>query len=157
MRNEITNKEFFARYGIFVGIIIVLFGLLIYPIKVSQKSWINNLRSNIEFVLDEREPNGWIVESPVPIKNSFCLSAACYNARNRTSGELYKAVILRTQTLYGPLPGVFLVDSEENVEFVGFASLHGRIAEQIKNFNKSDKSERISFWKEKIPYILKDN
>ena len=53
MRNEITNKEFFARYGIFVGIIIVLFGILIYPIKVSQKSWINNLRSNIEFVLDE--------------------------------------------------------------------------------------------------------
>ena len=71
MRNEITNKEFFARYGIFVGIIIVLFGILIYPIKVSQKSWINNLRSNIEFVLDEREPNGWIVESPVPIKNSL--------------------------------------------------------------------------------------
>ena len=28
MRNEITNKEFFARYGIFVGIIIVLFGMM---------------------------------------------------------------------------------------------------------------------------------
>ena len=61
MKNEITNKEFFARYGIFVAIIVVLFGILIYPIKISQKSWINNLRSNIEFVLDEREPNGWIV------------------------------------------------------------------------------------------------
>ena len=57
MKNEITNKEFFARYGIFVAIIVVLFGILIYPIKISQKSWINNLRSNIEFVLDEREPN----------------------------------------------------------------------------------------------------
>ena len=62
-------------------------------------------------------------------------------------------MILRTQTLYGPLPGVFLIDSEENVEFVGFASLHGRIAEQIKN---NAKSERIHFWKEKIPYILND-
>lgn len=153
MRNEITNKEFFARYGIFVVIIIVLFGILIYPIKVSQKSWIKNLRSNIEFVLDEREPNGWIVESPVPIKNSFCLSAACYNARNRTSGDLYKVMILRIQTLYGPLPGVFLIDAEENVEFVGFVSLHGRIAEQIKH---NDKTTRIQFWKEKIPYILND-
>ena len=157
MTNDHTYKVFFINYGIYVAILVILFGILLYPVKVAQKAWQKNLKANIEFVLDEREPNGWIVESPVPIKNSFCLSAACYNARNRTSGELFKAVILRTQTLYGPLPGVFLVDSEENVEFVGFASLHGRIAEQIKNFNKSDKSERISFWKEKIPYILKDN
>ena len=62
-------------------------------------------------------------------------------------------MILRIQTLYGPLPGVFLIDAEENVEFVGFVSLHGRIAEQIKH---NDKTTRIQFWKEKIPYILTD-
>lgn len=152
MKNEITNKEFFIKYGILAAIIVVLFGILIYPIKVSQKSWKNSLRANIEFVLDEREPNGWSVEDCVPLKNPFCLNAACYNARNRTTGELYKVMIIRIQTLYGPLPGVFLIDKSDEVQFAGFSSLHGRISNQIKN-NK--KTARIEFWKAKIPDILK--
>ena len=152
MRNEITNKEFFARYGIFVGIIIVLFGILIYPIKVSQKSWINNLRSNIEFVLDEKEPNAWTVEKPIKIKNPFCLSAVCFETRNRKTGEMYKALMIRIQSFYGPLPAVFTVDKNNNVELVGFASMHGRIFNQTntRNINK-----RLEYWKTKIPEIIK--
>ncbi len=153
MKNEITNKEFFIRYGIFVAIIVVLFGILIFPIKASQKTWTKSLRSNIEFVLDEREPNGWSVENSIPINNPFYMNTACFNARNRSSGELYKVIIIRIQTLYGPLPGVFLIDNNMNVEFVGFSSLHGRIANQIK---ENKKSVRIEYWKRRIPDIIFD-
>lgn len=153
MKNEITNKDFFIKYGIFAAIVVILFGILIYPIKVSQKVWTNSLRSNAEFVLDETEPNGWSIENCVPLKNPFCLNAACYNARNRTTGDLYKVMIIRVQTLYGPLPGVFLIDKNNQVQFIGFSALHGRISNQIKN-NK--KTTRIEFWKEKIPDILED-
>ncbi len=151
MENEISYKSFFITYGIFVAVLVVIFGLLIYPVKLGQKSWNNNLKSNIEFVLDESEPNGWTVENSVKIKNPFSLSAASYEVRNRKTGEVYKAVIIRIQTLYGPVPTVFTVDKENKVEFVGFVSLHGRIANQIKN-NTTNK--RLEFWKEKIPEII---
>lgn len=151
MTNDNTYKTFFINYGIFVAILVILFGVLLYPIKLAQKSWQRNLKFNVEFVLDEKEPNSWTVENSVKIKNPFCLNAACYDVRNRKSGELYKAIIIRVQTFYGPLPAVFTVDKNNNIEFVGYSSLHGRISEQLTS-NKTNK--RINYWKQKIPAII---
>ncbi len=151
MENEISYKSFFITYGIFVAVLVVIFGLLIYPIKLGQKKWYNSLKTNVEFVLDEKEPNSWTVENPVKIKNPYALSAACFEARNRKNGEVYKAVILRIQTFYGPIPAVFTIDKDKNVELAGFVSLHGRIANQIKN---NTNSKRLEYWKNKIPEII---
>ena len=70
------------------------------------------------------------------------------------TGDLYKAIILRIQTLYGPLPAVFIMDKEKNVQFVGFSSVHGIVAEQLIN---NSNSKRINYWKKKIPDILQDS
>lgn len=149
--NKITYKEFFINYGIFTLIIAIFIGILIYPIKAGQKAWYKNLKNNIEFVLDESEPNAWTVENPIKIKNPFSLSAVCYEARNRKNGEMYKAMIIRIQTFYGPLPAVFTIDKNNNVELIGFVSVHGRIAKQTKAklINK-----RLDYWKTKIPEII---
>lgn len=151
MTNDHTYKTFFINYGIYIGILVILFGILIYPIKVAQKSWQKNLKSNVEFVLDESEPNSWTVGNSIKIKNPFSMTAACYEARNRKSGDTYKCIIIRVQTFYGPIPAVFTIDKENNVEFVGYSSLHGRISEQIIS-NKTNK--RINYWKNKIPSII---
>lgn len=151
MKNDNSYKTFFINYGLLVAIVIVMFGLLIYPIKVAQKSWQKNLKANVEFVLDEKEPNSWTVGNYIKINNPFALSAACYEVRNRKSGDTYKAIIIRIQTFYGPLPAVFTLDKDNNVEFIGYSSLHGKIAEQLLS-NKTNR--RISYWKSRIPSIV---
>lgn len=151
MVDEITYKVFFKKYGIFLGIILVVFCILIYFSFVSKKSWNNNLKTSVERVLEEYDSNQWNVGKNKEIKNPICMSAACYEARNRRNGELYDAVIIRVETLYGPLAAVFVCDSENNVTFAGYSSLHGRINVLLKN-NYSEK--QVEYWKDKIPQII---
>ena len=151
MIQNISYKDFFIRYGIFVAILVILIGLLIYPIKASKKFWTQNLKTTIEIVLDENNPNGWTVEKSIPINNTFSTNAACYEARNRKTGDLYKALIIRVQTLYGPLPAVFIMDKDQNVSFIGYSSLHGVVNEQLMN---NSNSKRINYWINKIPTIF---
>lgn len=151
MIENFSYKKFFINFGIFVGFIVVTFFILIYSIRLSRKSWQKNLKVSVEKVLDEKESNTWTLGNFIQINNSFALSGACYEAQNRKTGEVAKALILRVYTFYGPLPAVFLIDEENNVQFVGYSSVHGRVALQLTN-KLSDK--RIDFWKKKIIEIL---
>ena len=71
--------------------------------------------------------------------------------RNRKTGDTYKAVIIKVQTFYGPVPAVFTINKENVVNFVGYSSIHGRIREQLMS-NKTNK--KINYWKSKIPSII---
>lgn len=151
MKKDISYSNFFKNYGIFISILIVIFGILIYFSIISQKSWKNNLKISIENVLNEIDDNSWTLGNNIKINNSLTLSSALYDAKNKKNGENYKAMIIRVQTFYGPLPAVFLIDKDNNVTFKGYASLHGRVANQIKDNNSN---KRINYWKEKIPTLI---
>ncbi len=153
-KQQISYKQFFINYGIFVSFLVVIFGILIYSIILGRKTWRNSLKHNIEIVLDDYEANTWALEKSIPINNPFLMNAAAYEARNRKTGEIYKAIILRTQTLCGPLPAVYIMDSNKNVTFVAFSSLHGRY-EKVLSFVDTD--HRINYWQKKIPVILGEN
>lgn len=150
--NTTNSQTFFKNYLIIVSFLIVIFGILIYVTKVSQKSWNNNLRSTTQILLDEINPGEWTLSNVVKINNPLSQNAACYEARNKKNGENYKVVILRLQTMYGPIPAVFTVDVNNFVNFIGYSSVHGKVEQQLKN-NFSNK--RISYWQEKIPEIIK--
>ena len=152
MKQEISYKNFFINYAIFVLITAAVFGILIYVIKVSQKSWDKNLKSAIEYTLAENEPDTWEIGKSVKIANPLSAGAACYDARNKKSGENGKAVIIRVQTFYGPHCGVFLVLGNDKVEFKGYSSLHGRVSQQLKN---SYSSRRVEYWSRRIKEMLK--
>ncbi len=152
MSEENFYKDFFIKYGILTAFFAVFFFISIYSVVISRKAWQSNLRYLVETVLEEHEPNIWNLENSVRINNSFAMNAACYEARNRKNGEIYKAVILRVQTFYGPLPAVFLISSDYDVEFVGISHFHGRFNEHIKVFNNS---LRIEYWKKRIVDILR--
>ncbi|MCR4580438.1 MAG: hypothetical protein K5681_08830 [Treponema sp.] len=151
MKQTISYKKFFINYGIFVGILAVLLGILIYTSKITQKSWSKNLKKNIETVLEEAEPSSWVITNNIKIKNAFTLNAACYDARNKKNGKVYKAIIINTQTLYGPIPAVFTVDNNGEVKFIGYSSVHGRVKTQLLN---DSSNKRIKYWIKKIPYII---
>lgn len=152
METKFDYKKFFINYGILVGIIAVIFLVMIYTIKLSKKSWQNNLKVCVEKVLEENEPNTWNIETFVPIENPLSLSAACYEISNRKTGLKKSAVIIRDTSFYGPVSVVFICDDNNNVHFVGYSSLHGRVQKQLLN-KKSDK--RLDYWKGKIPEIIK--
>lgn len=160
MSEDISNKTgkefykfFFIRYGLLLAFFAVFFFLTIYGSVLSRKAWQKNLRPSIEKVLEEKEPNTWILEKYVRIENPFTLNAVCYEARNRMNGDVYKAVLLRITTFYGPLPAVFLVSPDNNVELAGIADFHGRVKTQIET---SVNSVRAEYWKKLIPTILGD-
>lgn len=151
MREPISYKKFFMNYGIFVGILAVLMGLLVYVTKITQRSWSKNLRKSVELVLDETEPSTWFVTNELRISNAFTLSAACYEARNKKDGQIYKAVIISTQTIYGPIPSVFTVDKDGQARFMGYSNVHGRVQNQLMS---DTSNKRIQYWTKKIPYII---
>lgn len=151
MKKDISYSNFFKNYGIFISILIVIFGILIYFSIISQKSWKNNLKTSIETVLNEIDEDSWTLGNNYKINNPLSLSSALYDAKNKKNGENYKAMIIRVQTFYGPLPAVFIIDKDNNVTFKGYASLHGRVANQIKDNNSN---KRINYWKEKIPTLI---
>lgn len=152
LNSGINNKTFFIKYAYFLGVLVVVFGILIYSVVLSRRSWVNNLRTSVEKVLNENEPDMWAVGKVRNIENPFSLNCVCYESRYKKTGENFTVVLIRVSTLYGPLPAVFLYDDNENVSFVGYSSLHGRISNQIKN-HPSDK--RINYWKKKIPEIIR--
>ena len=153
MSEQISYKQFFKNYLILIGVMLVVFTLLIYLSIVSKKSWNNNLKTAVEVVLDEKQPNTWSVGKNIDINNPFTMSAACYEARNRKNGEVYKVMVIRVVTNYGPMAGVFSIDKENNVDFIGFSNLHGRIEKQVSSMSTST-CKQINYWEKKIPQIL---
>lgn len=146
-----SYKNFFKNYGFFLAIIVVLFLILFYSVYASRNSWQKYLKIQIETVLDEKDPNNWVVGNFQKIDNPFCLNAAAYEAKFKKTGDNFTIMIIRIQTFYGPVSAVFTVDKENNVNFVGYSSLHGRVETQLENAF-SDK--RLDYWKKKIPEII---
>lgn len=152
MKQTISYKNFFINYIIFVLISAVVFLLLVYTVKVSQKYWDKNLKVTVQNFLDENEEDTWLVESACRINNPLITSAACYDTKNKKNGEYYKAVIIRIQTFYGPTLGIFVGDKNNNFDFKGYALLHGRIE---KKLNTHSASRRVEYWKMRLPDIIK--
>lgn len=151
MENKFNYKKFFINYGILIAIIGFIFLVMIYTVKLSRKSWQNNLKVCVEKVLEENYPDTWNVGQFVFINNPLSLSAACYEISNKKTGGKSSAVIIRDTSFYGPVSVVFICDENLNVEFAGYSSLHGRIEQQLLN-KKSDK--RLEYWQNKIPEII---
>lgn len=148
-----SYKNFFKKYGLFLSILVVLIALLIYSVIFARGPWQKHLKTQIENVLMENDGDNWSVGEYINIDNPFTLNAACFQARYKKTGETMNVIILRTQTFYGPVAAVFSIDKNNNVNFIGYSSLHGRVATQLLN-SRADK--RLDYWKKKIPEILEN-
>ena len=151
MKQNTSYKTFFINYAIFVLIAAFVFGILIYVIKLSQKAWDNNLKTVVEYSLEETEPDTWDVGKAIRINNPLITGAACFELRNKKSGENCKVVIIRIQTFYGPHAGIYIVENTGKVVFKGYSSLHGRCAAQLTN---SFNGRRVEYWSTRISEML---
>lgn len=151
MKQNLSYKTFFINYAIFVLIAALVFTFLVYCVKSSQKYWDKNLKAAVDYTLDESEPDTWEIGQAIRINNPLSSGAACFEARNKKSGENCKVVIIRVQTFYGPHAGIYLVDSNGKAHFKGYSSLHGRCAAQLTN---SLSGRRVEYWGMRIEELF---
>lgn len=152
MKQQISYKNFFINYAIFALIASFVFCILVYIVKVSQKSWDANLKALVENTLAESEPDTWEIGNVVRINNPLGSGSACYDARNTKNGENYKIAIIRLQTFYGPHAGIYIIDKDNIVSFKGYSSIHGRCARQL---TKSYEGRRVEYWKHRLQELFK--
>jgi hypothetical protein len=154
MEKEFSYKNFFIKYGLLMSIVSVSVGILVYFSIISNNSWTKNLGPSLQKVLNDGATveNEWILNENISINNPLAYNASCYSVTNISEKKDYVAIIIRINSFYGPLPAVFIMNEENEVTFVGYSSLNGRIKEKINKTNDN----RIRYWKNKIPQILKD-
>ena len=153
MDTENSSKKLLKQYGIFAGIIIGLFALLTCVILLSENKWQNGLKEEISRVLEEEAPGEWIVGEYIEINAPVALSSACFQVRRKDNGAKKYALIVRIETIYGPLPAVFLYNDKSVAQFIGIAGLHGRVRKVIGN-GKND--AKINYWIKRIPDIVRN-
>ena len=149
---EINNKQFFKNYAFFIIMLIIVFTILSYTIVIARKAWTRNLSVSVQKVLDENEQGRWKVGNSIEINNPLSVNCSAYDVIDTKTNKTCQAVIIRVVTFYGPIPAVYLYNQDEEVEFIGYSTLHGRIRIQLMD-TKSDK--RREYWQSKIPDILK--
>ena len=152
MKQQLSYKNFFINYSIFVLIAAAVFGILIYVIKVSEKYWDRNLKAVVEYTLAETDPDTWDIGQAVRINSPLSSGAACFDARNKRTGENCKVVIIRIQTFYGPNAGIYIVETSGKISFKGYSALHGRVNEQLTN---SLSGRRVEYWNMRISEMFK--
>ncbi len=149
---EISNKQFFKNYAFFILILLVVFSILSYFVLTARKSWVKNLSTTVQTVLDEHEDNRYKVGNNIAVNRPVTVNCAAYDVFDQKDNVIKNAVIIRTITFYGPVPAVFLYNPENGkTEFIAYSSLHGRVKSQIMN-NRSDK--KMEYWQDLIPEIL---
>jgi len=147
---ERFSKEALQEYGIFAGCIVLLAIVLSVAAIFTKGAMHAGIKTEIARVLEEAEPGVWHIGSFVDFAAPISSSAACFSAASR-NGDGY-ACIVRLETMYGPLPAVFISDGKHTARFVGVAGLHGRIYTAIES---GGAKSQIRYWAERIPSLIR--
>ena len=148
---KMDAKEFWRLFGIFSGILVFCAGLNIGFIKLTEGKWQRDLKKTVQTVLDEKYPDEWKVGDFIDLQNPFYVSGAAFDIYSKKINKKAVAVILRTQTFYGPYPAVYIYEDEDNSYFAGYSNIHGRIRTLME---KQITDIFISHWQKKLPDIL---
>ncbi len=154
MINKENQKKFWRVFGCFIGIVVIFLAVLVGMIKLSEKKWNSGLKASVQSVLDKKNPETWIVGTPVPLDSPFSTSANLFEVRNLDSAEKYYALIIRITTLYGHMPAVFIYNNTKGVQFIGYSAVQGRVKKLLEE-NYADSS--ISYWLERIPSVIQES
>lgn len=149
------RKKQLRDYGIFIAILIVIFGILVLFTVSSRKAWSQGLKQSIEQVFEDEKVTGYTVGNQVMLHSSFSTSCGVYHLyKNGTTdnGKQF-AVIIKMTTMYGPVAAVYTYDLNGSAQFVGFVCLEGQVAKQLEDISKST---QIAYWANRIPEIVKN-
>ncbi len=142
-------KRLAIKFGIFTGIIILMFDILVFFSYIGHSSWEKGLKNQLVQTISENSLP-YTVDSFLPIQSSFAVSSAAFLLKD-SEDSYATALILRVVTLYGPQAAVFVCKDEE-VQFVSFLTLNEKSQNAVR---KASEKSQIAYWKSRIPRILK--
>lgn len=145
------TSTYFKKYGLFVLLLLILFGIIFGFSFLSKKSWQNGLKEQIQTVLANSTKEKFTLGDYVYLNSPFDTSCAMYTYKNANGSKKGYALILRMQTIYGPQPAVFLYTSGKEAQFVDFVSFGGKAKQQIQAVSKD---AQIAYWCKRIPEII---
>ncbi len=145
----------FSKYGIFCGILFVMFGLMLLFVILSRSAWNKKLSSEVQECVTEYYDENYTVGNVISFSDSFSLNAFfCELKLNGKDSEKY-AVLVRITTFYGPLPAVFIYDSKtKKTEFLCFSDLKNLATDIVI---ENSKKLQIEYWTDKIGNYLNVN
>lgn len=133
-KNEL--KKHAALYGIFCGIIIAVFAIIIMMTIFSRSSWRNGLASELQLALNDYDNGTYTVNKFIEVNSPVSTSAAVYSLikKGAASNEVYYGVIVRIPTIAGPVPAAFIsgeksASGKRNVSFVRFCEDFGKASD----------------------------
>lgn len=148
---ERFSKEALQEYGIFAGSTVLLVLILSLTIIFTRGMWREGLKSEVSRVLAESGDEAWSVGDFIDFDSSLSLSAACFRATSKN--ESGYVCVVRMQTIYGPVPAVFILNERYVARFAGIAGLHGSIERAIE---KGAAKSQIRYWAERISRIVRE-
>lgn len=148
---KMDSKEFLRVFGIFIGIITVFFLIDFGFVRLAEKNMTAALQHAVDEILEEKMPGRWTITGTAAILSPFSTSASLYELRDKKSAEQAYAIIIRTTTLFGPYPAVFLYKKNAASEFIGYACVKGRV-KRILEENPS--VPLIKYWAKKTEKII---
>ncbi|MGI5091252.1 hypothetical protein [Treponema socranskii] len=144
------SKEALQEYGIFAGCIVLLAVVLSVAAIFTKGARQAGIKTEIARVLEEAEPGVWHIGDFVDFGAPVSSSAACFSVKGGSVSGY--ACIVRMETMYGPLPAVFISDGRHSARFVGIAGLHGRVYAAIES---GGAKSQIRYWAERIPLLIR--
>ncbi len=148
-------KKQLVQYGVLTLVLFLLFVLLLSSVLMSRRSWEKGLRTQVVSALEQQ--GDYIVGDYETVSSPFSVSCASYGLSKKdenssTDLSSYHAVIIRVQTIFGPVPAVYTYkDGSDEAEFVCFVTLNNRIASTVEN---NARYSQIAYWAKRIPVIL---
>ncbi|MBO4321195.1 MAG: hypothetical protein J5857_12080 [Treponema sp.] len=137
------------KFGFFSLIVVVLFAILLLFTILSRSSWNEGMREQIDTLLKDKELSYKTGEMD-HLQSSVSLNCVSYKDADNPSVHL---VLLRTPTMYGPFPAVYVYDENtSSVDFIDLLLIDGKSKDAV---TASAKNMQVQYWKNRIPLIIK--
>jgi hypothetical protein len=135
-------KQYGIIAGSLAGMFLILFGVMVLTAAVRERG----LQNQTQAVLDRVFPGEYQVQSPdkdlrkrmkLPGVNATAFAFELHPRQGKPFEMRHLAVITPVSTMFGPFPGVFLVQDDLSITFVGFGLY-------AKSFDAADRVVRDS-------------
>lgn len=146
--------------GIMTLSIIIMAALITLFTRLTEGSRAAKLKKGVQAVVGEEWQAGREVKIQSPLAASASAFALSYNGKEgEESGKTEEifAVVMRVETLFGPMPCVYVcsaLQEDSPAEFVGVLSLHGTVSELLKNRANERGTHSIDYWARRVPLMV---
>ena len=148
------TKDFFRNYGILLGILIVFLGIIFGLSFLNRNLYSNGIRDTVQELLDSKFEGKYLIKNELKITTGIANTASLYEVYSKDSAERFYVTVIRTPTMYGPMPAVFLYNKNSGPTFIGYCCVKGRV-KKILEENSND--IRITYWLSKIQSIVENS